>query len=214
MGEEHGSGVQPLAYVNKRGDTVEVKVTRHALVRFKERWDLVFEPPKDNDYARLLHDSFGRAKQTLNLQGKHYERRLRRHGRDTLYFEHRPFTFVVQSAELRTVELSDRDKRLLNKRTPPRHKVRPDVKDVVEKKSVKRCHIGAYVRRGERGERVSFTKLGVYDTSHVGGDLRLLHQDHAFVSAVIERAEKMFPEGCSVESLYAWVKDNERVRVC
>jgi hypothetical protein len=44
-----------------------------------------------------------------------YKRRLKTHGKDTLYFKYQNWQFVVQDSEIRTIELSD-DKKIYNKK--------------------------------------------------------------------------------------------------
>jgi hypothetical protein len=66
---------------------------------------------------QTLIDSFSRAKRLENF-GRKLRTRINRYGKDTLYFRHEQFTFVVQDASLVTVEISDSSKRHLNKNTP------------------------------------------------------------------------------------------------
>jgi hypothetical protein len=109
-----------LNYINKKGCNVVVFATDHSLIRFKERWNLV------NGDSRLttplaVREQISRTFATatrLEAKGKHYEKRLRRHGKDTLYFQSgcKNFVFVIQANRLLTVELGDQDKRHLNRK--------------------------------------------------------------------------------------------------
>jgi uncharacterized protein YcbX len=105
-----------LEYKNKHGKTVTVNTTYHAVKRWRERWRAAF--PEDNAPAHKIDQQlalwFSRATR-INPTNRHYERRYRRSGKDTLYFKYNLFVFVVQSASLVTVELGSKDTRYLNK---------------------------------------------------------------------------------------------------
>ena len=48
-------------------------------------------------------------------KGGHYERRMKRHGKDTVYFRTDTFVFVIQASTLITVELHGKEMRPMNK---------------------------------------------------------------------------------------------------
>jgi hypothetical protein len=99
---------------------VVVAITKHARERFRERWQHAFpDQPLPADVDALLVQWF-RKSHRIEPASRKYKMRLKRHGKDTLYFDAQPFVFVVQSASLRTVELATRDKRPLNKLRGPR----------------------------------------------------------------------------------------------
>jgi len=105
-----------LTYVNKRGKEVNLQATRHAYAKFVERSSIAF--PNDNLLANDVADKFERIFSTTskvkNLNRKE-KTRLKRHGDDTMFFRTNVFTFVVQNAQIVTVELSDKNTRHLNR---------------------------------------------------------------------------------------------------
>ena len=106
-----------LQYVNKKGNTVKVAVTRHALVRFSERWNRAFPKKAITTIGETqvnLMNVFGEAKR-FEPKGGHYERRMKRHGKDTVYFRTDTFVFVIQASTLITVELHGKEMRPMNK---------------------------------------------------------------------------------------------------
>jgi hypothetical protein len=106
-----------LSYENKKGKIIPVTVKRHAYAQFFERYRLVL--PKKNlqnaevpaEFARL----FSRSKKVTKLSRKE-KTRLKRYGDDTMFFRTDFFTFIVQNKCVVTVEISDTDKRYMNKR--------------------------------------------------------------------------------------------------
>ena len=108
-----------LSYLNKRGETVCVDITNHARRRFQERWHHAFpSKPFPGDVDEVISQWFAKA-QRMNAESRIYRVRLRRHGKDTLFFSASPFVFVVQSASLRTVELGTPETRRCNKMQVP-----------------------------------------------------------------------------------------------
>jgi len=102
------------SYRNRHGDLVEVKVSRHAVDRFLERWRRIFPgTPIDEQVSDVLSAWFNAAVR-IKPESQKYRNRIRRHGRDTLYFRLAPFVFVVQDTVLITVELGTRTTRHLN----------------------------------------------------------------------------------------------------
>jgi len=108
-----------LVYTNSKGKEILVGITHHARKRFRERWERLNPsvPLTESTLDQTLIDSFSRAKRLENF-GRKLRTRINRYGKDTLYFRHEQFTFVVQDASLVTVEISDSSKRHLNKNTP------------------------------------------------------------------------------------------------
>ena len=106
-------------YVNKRGKTVVLEVSGHARGRFARRWSLVFpSKPLPNEMVdEELERQFLNADLVKNLSNVDKARR-ERHGSDSMYFRNSHFTFVVQNATIVTVEISDPDKRGMNKGRP------------------------------------------------------------------------------------------------
>lgn len=102
-------------YTNSTGKVVEVRTTRHAVERFRERWERFYPSSPIDDARSLLIKMFNQSTRMRAKDRKHQARR-KRHGDDTLYFHNPPFTFVVQDCALVTVEIGgDAEQRQLNK---------------------------------------------------------------------------------------------------
>lgn len=103
------------SYVNRKGQQVRLVITHHARQRFRERWTVAFPgKPLRGAVDGHVAEWFGKAQRAEPLSRRDHTR-LRRHGDDTLFFRAPPFTFVVQSGAILTVELSDRGLRPLNR---------------------------------------------------------------------------------------------------
>jgi len=94
-----------LIYKNRKGNKIEVTATNHARYRFMHRWkeakpDLPNEGKKHSVLAKYFNDA-----SIMKSSGTNYENRRKRYGEDTLYFKNDLFVFIVQSAQLRTVEI-------------------------------------------------------------------------------------------------------------
>ena len=111
-----------LYYKNKKGSKVSVTPTQHALDRYLERWKLV-QSDKDTTDAEILctlPHYFNLADRLTKL-GKHDQERLKKYGKDTMFFRKNHWTFVVQNSQLVTVEISSKNNRHLNKQSTQRH---------------------------------------------------------------------------------------------
>jgi len=106
-----------LAYSNKKGKTVNLQATRHAYAKFIERYSIAFpnSPLLMKDVSNQFENIFKTTNKVKNLNRKE-KTRLKRHGDDTMFFRTSVFTFVVKNKQIVTVELSDKNKRHLNKR--------------------------------------------------------------------------------------------------
>ncbi len=114
-----------LSYINKQGKEVLVTITEHAKRRFIERYNLINitheglvrknkeKITRDNALEKI-ENLFKRSSRLQNLNDQH-KRRLKKHGKDTLYFKTGFFTFVVQHSEIITIEISNKDLKFLNK---------------------------------------------------------------------------------------------------
>jgi hypothetical protein len=113
-----------LVYTNNRGKQIVVGITHHARKRFLERWERVNPTVAltDSTVDQTLADCFSQSKRLENF-GRKMLARINRYGKDTLYFQHDQFTFVVQDASLVTVEISNSAKRHLNKSVPIQQKI-------------------------------------------------------------------------------------------
>jgi len=105
-----------LRYTNSKGKQVCIGITHHARKRFIQRWGRIY-PNSELDPATVdskIAELFSQAIRQTTYDRK-LRTRLKRHGKDTLYFKHSHLTFIVQDAALLTVEISNRSKRYLNK---------------------------------------------------------------------------------------------------
>ena len=104
-----------LAYTNKKGKQVKLQATRHAYVKFIERYPKAFpnSPLLIEDVYNKFENIFSTTSKVKNLNKKE-KIRLKRHGGDTMFFRTSSFTFVVKNAKIVTVELSDKNMRHLN----------------------------------------------------------------------------------------------------
>lgn len=115
----NGSSSDGPSYVNRRGKKVSLLISKHAFSRFRERWGNLFpdKPLPIHETERVMMDWFQQASRLEQPSGK-LRVRLKRHGKDTLYFKTQHFTFVVQDATIVTVEISDKNRRHLNRHKP------------------------------------------------------------------------------------------------
>ena len=103
-------------YTNKKGNKVELTATRHAYSRFFERYRKAF-PDKNlttEDIIPTFDRMFSKSRRVKKFN-RWEKARLKKHGKDSMFFRTNGLTFVVQNATIRTVEISDKDKRYLNK---------------------------------------------------------------------------------------------------
>jgi hypothetical protein len=123
------------SYVNRRGKRVTLLISKHAFSRFRERWANLFPNQllSIGDTERVMVEWFQQASRLEQPSGK-LRVRLKRHGKDTLYFKTQCFTFVVQDATIVTVEISDKNRRDLNRHKPasPKSHASPTGVDAVD----------------------------------------------------------------------------------
>ena len=103
--------IENPCYINKKGNVIKLQITKHAYLRFKERWELIYQRKCDINIE--LPKLFNKCNRLQNLSCKD-KQRLKKHGKDTLFFRTSNFTFVVQDGTIVTVEISDKNKRYLN----------------------------------------------------------------------------------------------------
>lgn len=108
-----------VEYVNKKNKTVKVEISRHAIFRFMDRWN-VLHPNKQIDAKESLNhiiEKFPKQNRISNLKNQDKKRMARYgNGKDTIYFRNGDFTYVVCNGVLVTIEISDDDYRNLNKK--------------------------------------------------------------------------------------------------
>ena len=185
------------SYANRHGEIVEVVVTGHALRRFLERWELAFpSKPLPGPAEEALAEWFAKA-QRFEPRSRKYKARLKRHGKDTLYFKAQPFVFVVQSASIKTVELGDRDLRPLNKArgpirvgpaAPPAKEERASWRreEFQEPKPLPLFKLTGACATG-RNAHTTLVNLGSYDSKPFEGKAERLRDDAAFRDEVLRR---------------------------
>ena len=106
--------IEGLYYTNKNGKQVPVQMTRHALSRFLQRYQIAYgKRVVDCDIGPTLCKLFNMADRVTKL-GPKGRSRMKRHGKDTLYFRREKLTFVVQNSKIVTVEISAKGERWKN----------------------------------------------------------------------------------------------------
>jgi len=107
-------GFGMLAYENKKGKKVFVKITKHAENKFVERYNKVNGHIIDlKETYDLMQSFFSNSNKVKNLN-RFEKKRLLKYGKDTQFFRTNFFTFIIKNATLITVEISDKGKRYLN----------------------------------------------------------------------------------------------------
>lgn len=104
-----------IFYINKHSKKVPVSLTLHAVDRFVQRFNLI-HPQKKIDYhiaEDTIAELFCKSNRLINLKRQH-KYRLKKHGSDTMFFKTNNFTFVVQNAQIVTIEISNDECRYLN----------------------------------------------------------------------------------------------------
>ena len=104
-----------LYYISSKGNKVYVNITQHAINRFLIRHRLVFGKPTENpinDIRQLFNNG-----SRLSLRKRKVLRdRAKKYKGDSLYIKNGSFVFVVENAQIVTVEIGDDGQRYLNKR--------------------------------------------------------------------------------------------------
>lgn len=102
-------------YMNNKG-IVEVKITRHAIFQMQERYKkLFFRDISPKQAEQQIINRFPGCDRLKNLK-EIEKKRVKKYPGTTLFFRDLDFTFVVQDAEIRSVEISAKGKRYLNKK--------------------------------------------------------------------------------------------------
>jgi hypothetical protein len=94
---------------------VELDITSHAFLRFRERWSLLHKISSPVDLHAFITEKFSHAGRIKN-HSREEKKRLKRYGSDTLYFRNNDWTFIVQDAKIITIEISNQEQRHSNKR--------------------------------------------------------------------------------------------------
>ncbi len=226
-----------LTYVNRKGETVQIEISGHARSRFRERWQSAFPAqPLPEDFEVELQTWFAKARR-IEPTSRKYQTRLRRYGKDTLYFYAHPFMFVIQSAMLRTVELASRDTRPLNNvrlnngsHSPSNqsagHVVTEsgDFEGTADLIAESACEVSPRTDDSPRSYRLlggatdedrkpKFIGLGTYPVDGTNGDARLLPALPEFLPEVRDRFRKKRP-GWILLTIYATLgKHGEQIRI-
>jgi hypothetical protein len=105
-------------YVNKKKQRIELEISFHARQRFAQRWQKLYRETLSFDQVdQYIIRHFPNATRITNFSN-HERNRLRRYGKDTLFFRTSGFTFIVQNGVIITVEISDKGMRHLNVDNP------------------------------------------------------------------------------------------------
>ena|SRR3990167_10079288 len=104
-----------IHYKNNKGRDVAVTITRHAVFAMQERYKNYYgiEITAKQAEQQIIKRFPGcnRVKNLSLLEKK----RTKKHNGNTLYFRELEFTFIVDDAYLKSVEISAKGKRGLNK---------------------------------------------------------------------------------------------------
>ncbi|MBN2653126.1 MAG: hypothetical protein JXR63_12165 [Spirochaetales bacterium] len=101
-------------YKKNEEKIVELTITIHARNRFIERWRKLYNKPLPQSIDSFIAENFSKSKKVKGFSS-HENKRLKRYGKDTLFFRNNDFTFVVQDARIKTIEISRGGLRHLNK---------------------------------------------------------------------------------------------------
>jgi hypothetical protein len=186
-----------LSYINSRGESIEVKVTQHARLRFCKRWAYVFPTKFLPDPVDDVISTWFNKAHRLDVKSRKYRTRLRRHGKDTLYFLTPPFIFIVQSTFLKTVELGTSSTRRLNNNAPARAgQIFPSTNSAsiatkMAPHQLPVCRIGAYALDEEGNTKA--VNLGSYDSEDNNGEAESIRNDSEFLQEAILRFKNKKP---------------------
>jgi hypothetical protein len=108
-----------LFYINKKDKRIDLEITHHSKLRFRERYNKIFIDKQihsmeevDKTIEKWWKMAIPKIRNTRKIRT-----RRRRHGTDSLYFATSHFLFVVQNSTIVTIELGSSDNRHLNKKT-------------------------------------------------------------------------------------------------
>ena len=172
------------------------------------RWSLLFpnKPLSDSDIDVTIERRFERSCRVENLKSKDLNR-LKKYGKDTLYFREIDFTFVVQNTTIVTIEVSSKDKRYLNKQAKIPDNINlvncnSENQSLQQDKSVPAnpCFkLTAYALCADG--KIKAVNLGSYDSIRTNDWIGRLRKDEEFKREVIKRFVKKNPENSIVSVL-------------
>ena len=185
------------SYISKHGKKVELHITHHARCRFHVRWKLLF-PERSLDRAGIdaeISQCFTTASRVKNFS-RHERDRMKKHGKDTLYFRTSGFTFVVQASTLVTIEISDDGMRHLNVKPPPtpaaRVVARPMPAPAVQTPTPPSVFKLQAVIRDEQG-CIRHVHIKSFPSARVNNDEERLCTDPEFNTNVVQRFQQEHP---------------------
>lgn len=100
-------------YTSKKGRVVPVSIRNHAVLRFIERMERLRSITLEYQQAKNVISDMFNLSHPAKLNGK-YKERLEKHGGHTLYFRNCEFVFVVENAQIVTIEIAAKGFRHLN----------------------------------------------------------------------------------------------------
>lgn len=106
-----------LFYTNKKGERIDVGLTRHAIARFIDRYQNLYGIRLENEEAVKQIAGLFRISKRVKRRGRKatISRRDNRYDTVSLYFVTQTFRFVVTEKAIVTIELSEAKHRDLNK---------------------------------------------------------------------------------------------------
>lgn len=112
-----------VEYKSRKGKIVRCKVSTHAIIRFRQRYPLLFQnvdkkrdEMRDSDNAKIICMIRERlAVATMQLRGRYINERSEKYGGGSIYFTDGSLRYVFTDAQLVTVELTNH---VLNRKTP------------------------------------------------------------------------------------------------
>jgi hypothetical protein len=124
-------------------------------------------------------------------------KRLKRYGKDTLFFRMNAFTFVVQNSTIVTIEISNQSQRHLNKISPvPLGKTKECESMVVSASANEESEVPLFKLKAlahDDAGRTLFGNLGSYESKCVNGSAELPREIPAFRHEVVKRFREKRP---------------------
>lgn len=196
-------------YLNNKNETVKLGITNHVRRRFFQRWPAAFptkRAPLDIDLAII--ELFNNSTRHQNFSRKD-KTRLRRYGKDTLFFRNGLFTFVVQNATILTVELNSRELRRFNRCSSNEILKYSNEICSIDKSAPASLRLVASTLDSSRLPK--FLNLGSYPYQEGNGVTEKLKNDPDFIIHIKEKlAEKIVPGIQLVEILGFYGKNTKK----
>jgi hypothetical protein len=203
-----GGGMSEASYVNNKNELIPVTITAHARARFKQRWPAAF-PTKNLllDIDAEIISLFNKSVRVKNFSRKE-RTRLRRYGKDTLFFRNNSFTFVVQNASIVTVELSSRNLRKFNSADSDEIARRAEEINLRYNPDSTVLRLAVYYIDAERNIKVS--NLGSFPLTS-RKDVSQLKMDSTFLAFIKNKLVEKFPQNTEFCDVYSNVGKGKEI---